>query len=133
MDLDLVMNELEQALDTIEGLRIATVGQKPTPPMAYISYPDTIDYDQTYGRGSDSMDLQAVIVVGITQARSTRRALAAYCDGGDDQAVKTVLEGFTYATCDSVTVPSVDFDVLRIEAVDYMAAMFAIKVVGRGQ
>lgn len=127
------MDELGQALDTIEGLRVAVVGEKPIPPAAYVSYPDSIDYDQTYGRGSDAMDLQAVLIVGQTVHRSTRRQLAAYCDGNGSESVKTVLEGFTYQTCDSVTVPSVDFDVVRLGAIDYMAAMFAIHVVGSGR
>lgn len=133
MDLDAVMDELGQALDTIDGLRVAIVGEKPLPPAAYISYPEGIQYDGTYGRGTDTMDLQAVVIVGQTKAKNTRRLLAAYCDGNDTGSVKTMLEAFDYQTCDSVTVPSVDFDVIRLGAIDYMAAMFAIHVVGSGQ
>lgn len=133
MDLDLVMDELGQALDTIEGLRVCVVGEKPVPPAAYVSYPESIDYDHTYGRGADTMELQAVVIVGQTVHRSTRKQLAAYCDGNGDQSIKTVLDGFNYQQCDSVTVTSVDFDVVRLGAIDYMAALFAIHVVGSGR
>lgn len=132
MDLEAVMDELGQALATIDGLRVAVIGEKPLPPAAYVSYPEVINYDLTYGRGSDSMDLQAVVIVGQTKAKNTRRLLAAYSDGNDTGSVKTVLEAFDYQTCGPVTVPSVDFDVIRLGAVDYMAAMFAIHVVGSG-
>lgn len=132
MDVELVMDELEQALGTIEGLRVMVVDQAPVPPAAYVSYPESIAYDNEYGRGSDTMDLQAVLVIGRTNARATRKALAAYCDGNGNQSVKTVLEAFDYQTCDVVTVPSVEFDVVRVGAIDYMAALFAIKVTGSG-
>lgn len=127
------MDELGQALELVDGLHVAVVGEKPVPPAAYISYPESITYDATYGRGTDVMDLQAVVIVGQTKAKNTRRLLAAYCDGNDTGSLKTQLEAFDYQTCDSVTVPSVDFDVIRLGAVDYMAALFAIHVVGSGQ
>lgn len=127
------MDELGQALELVDGLHVAVVGEKPVPPAAYISYPESITYDATYGRGTDVMDLQAVVIVGQTKAKNTRRLLAAYCDGNDTGSLKTQLEAFDYQTCDSVTVPSVDFDVIRLGALDYMAALFAIHVVGSGQ
>lgn len=132
MDVELVMDELEQALRTIEGLRVCVVGEHPHPPAAYVSYPESITYDLEYGRGSDEIDLQAVVVIGRTIDRATRKALAAYCDGNGDQSIKTVLEQFDYQECDVVTVPSVEFDVVRLAAIDYMAALFAIKVTGGG-
>ncbi len=132
MDVELVMDELEQALRTIEGLRVCVVGEHPKPPAAYVSFPETIVYDKEYGRGSDEINLQAVLIIGQTNARNTRRALAAYCDGNGNQSVKTVLEAFDYQTCDVVVVPSVEFDVVTLARIDYMAALFSIQVTGSG-
>lgn len=126
------MDELGQALALVDGLRVAVVGEKPIPPAAYISYPDAMNYHGTYGLGQQTMELQAVLVVGKTVDRATRKNLGAYCDGNDSGSVKTVLESFDYQTCDSVTVTGVDFDVVRLGAIDYMAAIFAISVSGSG-
>ncbi len=133
MDLNAVMQELSDVLEGIDGLRIAVVGEKPVPPAAYVTWPESITYDATYGRGSDVMDLQAVVIVGRTVDRAVRAKLAAFCDGNDTGSVKTVLEDHSYITADSVTVPSVEFDIVRLGAIDYLAAMFAIHVVGSGQ
>lgn len=132
MDLDLVMSELSDALDTIDGLRVAIVGEKPVPPAAYISYPESMDYHGTYGLGQHKMTLQAILIVGRTVDRSTRKALAAYCDSNDTASVKTALESGTYTSCDVVTVTGVDFDVVRLAAIDYMAAIFTVDVSGSG-
>lgn len=132
MDLEAVMVELETALDQIDGLRVFTVGDKIVPPAAFITYPAGIDFDQTYGRGSDVMELQAVVVVGRTVARETRAALAAYCAGSGDASVKAALESYSYTEAEVVTVPHVDFDVHTIAGVDYMAAIFTVNIAGQG-
>lgn len=132
MDLDAVMTEIGEHLD-VTGLRLAVVGEKPVPPAAYVSYPESITFDRTYGRGMDSMDLQVVVVVGRTAVvRATRTALAAYCAGSGDNSVKEALEGTAYDSCDSVTVTGVEFDVVPLAGVDHMAAIFSVNVVGQG-
>ena len=132
MDLDAVMDELGQALDTIDPLRVAVIGEKPIPPAAYVSYPESMDYHGTYGLGQHKMELQVILIVGRANDRATRKNLAAYCDSNDTQSVKTALESFAYTTCDVVTVSAVDFDVVRLAAIDHMAAIFNIQVSGSG-
>jgi hypothetical protein len=132
MDLDAVMTEIGEHLD-VTGLRLMVVGEKPVPPAAWVSYPDSIEFDKTYGRGSDSMELQVGVVVGRTAvARATRKAIAAYCAGSGDNSVKEAIEGTPYESCDSVTVTGVEFDVVDLAGVDYMAALFSVSVVGSG-
>lgn len=126
------MEEVSDRLATIDGLRIAVVGEKPVPPAAYVTYPESITFDGAYGRGQDSMELQIVVIVGNVIARATRTALAAYCEGNGTDSVKSVVDGDDYVSCDSVTVTGVDFDVVRVASIDHMAAMFAVKVVGSG-
>jgi hypothetical protein len=132
VDLEAVMGELEVALATVSGLRVITVGDKATPPAAFITYPDGITFDVTYGRGSDSMELMAVVLVGRTVARETRKALAAYCEGSGSASVKAALEAYTYTSAEVVNIPHVDFDVHTVAGVDYMAAVFTIEITGQG-
>lgn len=132
MDLEAVMGELELALGTVSSLRVLTIGDKVTPPAAFITYPPGIDFDATYGRGSDTMELQAVVVVGKTVARETRKALAAYCIGAGTDSVKAALEAYAYTTAEVVHVPHVDFDVQAVAGVDFMAAIFTIQITGQG-
>lgn len=132
MDLEAVMGELETALATVDGLRVITVGEKATPPAAFISYPDGIDFDATYDRGSDTMELLAVVVVGRMVARETRKALAAYCAGSGSDSVKAALEAYEYTSAEVVHIPHVDFDVHTVAGVDFMAAVFTIEITGQG-
>lgn len=132
MDLEAVTVELETALGGIASLRVATVGDKVVPPAAFITYPATIEFDATYDRGSDTMELQAVVVVGRTVARETRSALAAYCAGSGAASVKAALESYAYTAAEVVTVSHVDFDVQAVAGVDYMAAIFTINITGQG-
>jgi hypothetical protein len=134
MDLEAVMGELEAALATVPSLagRIVTVGDKVVPPAAFVLYPEGIDFDATYGRGSDTMELQAVVVAGKTVARATRKTLAAYCKGSGPDSVKTLLEEYEYTSAEVVTVPRTDFETVTIAGVDYMAAIFTINITGPG-
>lgn len=132
MDLDTVMTEIGTALDGISGLRIAVAGEKVVPPAAWVRWPGSITFDGTYGRGSDSMELDAVVVVGRTVDRSTRKALAAYCKGSGSSSVKAAVDGGTYTAAHSVTVTGVEFDVVDVAGIDYVAAIFSIDVVGSG-
>lgn len=132
MDLDLLMTEIGTALDTITGLRIAKVGEKPIPPAAYVAYPSEIVYDATYGRGSDTMALEVVVVVGKTVDRTARKHIAAYCNGSGSASIKATLDGYAWTKCDSLRVSKVEFDVVSIAAVDHMAAIFSIDITGSG-
>ena len=103
-----------------------------TPPAAVVSYPETIDFDQTYGRGADKMTIPVVVVVGRASDRAARDALGAYCDGSGASSVKAVLESGTYTAFHTVRVESIEFDVVTIAAVDYMAALFDLDIAGSG-
>jgi hypothetical protein len=134
MDYEALFVELEAALATVPSLtgRVAVVGEKVTPPSAFIALPEGVDYDGTYQRGEDSTELQAIVVVGRTVARETRAAVLAYVAGSGTDSVKAALESYTYTECDVVDVPHADLDVATIAGVDYMAAIFTIKITGQG-
>jgi hypothetical protein len=128
-----VMEELAAALGTIPGLRATPFPtMKPNVPQGMVMYPTRIDYDQTFGRGMDSMEIPVVVVVGITTDLSTRKALSFYCDGKGAKSVKAALEVRTYTAMDEVQVVSVEFLEVTYNGIPYLAAEFTLNIAGQG-
>lgn len=129
-----VANELTTRLRTISGLRVfgyppATV----TPPAAIVSYPERIDFDQTYGRGMDRIPSWPIlVVVGKATDRTARDRIYDYAAATGSLSIKAVLEGGTYTSFDDVHVVSCEFDVVGIAGIDYISALFTVDIAGRG-
>lgn len=133
MNLASVMDELAEALSVIDGLRpFPYWASRVTPPAAIVGWPDPINYDSTMARGSDEFTLPVWIVVGQTDARSARDALAAYLDGSGTSSVKAALDGGTYTACDSVRVATARVESIAIAGIDYLAAVLDVEITGRG-
>ena len=133
MDVARVMDDIADRLDSIEGLRVHhSPPARVTPPAAVVSYPDRIEFDTTYRRGADRLTLPVVVVIGRPSDDATREALGAYCDGSGPRSVKGVLESWAYSALHELTVTRIEFDVVTIAAVDYMAAVFTLDVIGTG-
>jgi len=133
MNLAAVMDAISARLDTIAGLRCFPYPPaKLTPPAAVVSYPDTYTFDETYGRGMDRISLPVVVVVGKVSDRAARDQLGAYCNGSGASSVKQVLESGTYTAFHAVRVASIEFDVVSIAGVDYIAALFTLDIAGSG-
>ena len=133
MDLSAVMDEIADQLDTIVGLRVVAYpdGQV-NPPCAIVAMPSSLDFDETYGRGSDRLTLPVVVLVSGTVPRAARDALGAYCDGSGASSVKAVVEAGTYTSFDSVRVTGITFDAYTYGAVTYPAAIFDLDIYGNG-
>lgn len=128
-----VMDQLATALGTISGLRVFPYPPDSlNPPAAVVSYPDTLTFDETYGRGMDRISIPVVVVVGRVSDRASRDQLSAYCNGSGDSSIKAALESSTYTACSTVRAASVDFDVVTIGGTDYMAALFTLDISGSG-
>lgn len=134
MNLEAVAGELTLALKTITGLRVPPWGvESISPPAAVIALPERIDYDATYGRGSDRYpDVAVVVLVGKPTERVARRQVAAYADGSGPKSVKAALDAYKYTTCDSVRVAWAEFDGARYAGIDYLAAIFHLDITGKG-
>jgi hypothetical protein len=104
-----------------------------TPPAAIVSYPEKVDFDETYGRGMDRIpDWPVVVVVGKATDRTARTRIYQYAAATGSNSLKTVLQAHTWAACDVLTVTSVEFDVVTIGAIDYIAALFHLDITGQG-
>lgn len=135
MRLNLVMDEVATVLKRITGLRVdaypaATVNA----PAGYVSYPQSIDFDEEYQRGGDQFtDLPFVLLGGEATERHTRDVIAGWASGDGPDSVKAQMEAHTWTTCDDLTVTACEFDVETIAGIPYLAAIFKATVVGPGE
>ena len=133
MNLADVMDEVGDQLDTIEGLRVFRYPPDlVVAPAAVVTYPAEYLYDATYGRGSDTMDLRVIVLVGKVSDRKSRDLIAAYVNGSGPASVKAVLEAGEYTAFDTVRVEGVEFDVIKVAAVEHLAASFTLDITGTG-
>lgn len=133
MNLATVMDQLASQVATISGLRVyAYPPGSLTPPAAVVGYPDTYEFDKTYGRGMDRLTLPLVLVVGKATERTTKDRLAAYCNGSGASSIKAVVESGAYSAFHRVTVTDITFDAVSIGGTEYMAALFNIDIAGQG-
>ena len=134
MDLGAVMQEIADQVDTIADLRV--YGYPPdsvNAPAAIVTYPGSLDYDGSYGRGMDRIpDLTVVVLVGKVSERTARDRVSLYCNGSGAASIKAVVEAGTYTEFDTVRVASVSFDIVLLGAVEYLAATFTLDIAGQG-
>lgn len=134
VNLEDVAAELEAALRTVAGLRVAPWGvEQVQPPAAVIDAPERVDYDQTYGRGVDKFtDWPVYVLVPKTNDRTSLRTLARYAAGAGPTSVKAAVESYGYTTCDEVQVVWAEFDTARYAGTDYLALILHIDIQGKG-
>jgi hypothetical protein len=131
-----VLEELAGRVRPIPGLNscLPYPPDRLVPPGGFLRLPDTIEFDTTYGRGTDSMDMFLLIVAGKVDAASAHRHLAKYASGSGEHSVKARIEAAdpTPTSYDDAHVRSCDFAVTDIASVPLLAAIFTIRVVGNG-
>lgn len=134
VNLSAVMDAIAAKVDLIDPLNVYSwPTDSVSPPAAIVAYPEDYAFDLNYGRGQDTITLPVWVVVGRVHDRSTKVDLAAYCDGSGPKSVKQAIEVETYSgVLDDAQVQHIDFDAIQIAGTDYMAAMFTVKITGRG-
>lgn len=135
MNLNDVMDEVGQAMESITGLRVFPFpGASITPPAGYVSYPQSVDYDETYGRGVDQItDLSIVLLAGDVYTKQARDLVAEWASGNGPKSVKKAIESWPWSSCDDVTITSCEFDGETISGVLYLAANFKATITGPGK
>lgn len=132
MNLNDVNEELATAIGVTGVRAYPWAKDQVSPPAAIVMLPTSYQFDQTYGRGSDTATIDVVVLVGRANDRAAFAELATYCDGSGTASVKAALDGGTYTACDSVRTETVTFDVVRVGGVDYLAGTFTVSVFGSG-
>jgi hypothetical protein len=78
-------------LATIPGLRVAAeIPDNPNPPIAVVM-PNTITYDEAFGRGASQYNFTVTVIVGRAADRIAQRKLNDYASPGA-QSVKAAIE-----------------------------------------
>ena len=129
-----VMDQIGDQLDTIEGLRAYRYPpDSVVVPAAIVTYPENVTYDETMRRGMDRYpDLSVIVMVGKVSDRASRDRISVYADGTGDKSIKTVVESGTYTAFDSVRVTGIEFDIVSMAGVEYLAATFNLDIAGPG-
>jgi hypothetical protein len=133
MNLGEVMAEVAAAADEIEGLRcFAYPISEANPPTFWLDLPETVTFDQTYGRGSDRIDFYAYVVVAQNLDRAQAARLAAYMSGSGPASIKQAVEAAEYEACDVVRITTAEFQWITVAATAYPGVRFSIEVRGKG-
>jgi hypothetical protein len=79
-------------LDTIAGLTVTTNPLATiVPPMALVT-DGTIEYDQTFGRGSDRLTIMVMVYVSLTASEKSVAEARLYKSGHGAKSIKAALE-----------------------------------------
>ncbi len=128
-----VMDELGAALEAIPNLRVFPFpADTASPPAALVGYPDTIQFDVAMGRGVDRVTFPVFVLVGRLSDRSSREALGPFLDGAGAHSVKQALKDGTYVAASTVRAASARVEVVTMNSIDYLAAIFSVDVTGSG-
>jgi hypothetical protein len=137
MDLFAVMAEVATALRTLPNMAgrvtewdVGTVSGN----SMLVTLPDSIDFDQTYGRGSDKFsDMIVMLLLPRGNVRAAYKTMGPYVKGSGASSVKQVLEAYAYTTCDRAIVTRCGFDEVADRAgTPYLAASFHLDIYGNG-
>lgn len=92
-----IREAVAEALKVIPGLdAFAWMKANPTPPSAHV-YPDSIEYDQTQGRGHDNVYLIVQAFVGILDDRGAQERLDRMLAPDGPDSIKAALEADRYS------------------------------------
>lgn len=134
MDLGNVMQAVADRIATIAGLHVyAYPPDTVQPPAAIVTYPGTLTFDETYGRGMDRIeDLGVVLLVGKVSDRASRDLITKWVKGSGAASVKAVIESGTYTAFDTVRVVKAEFDIIAVAGVEHLAATLTLDIAGTG-
>ncbi|CAB4157227.1 hypothetical protein UFOVP688_9 [uncultured Caudovirales phage] len=84
---------LATRLATITGLRTAaTIPDNPNPPIAIV-IPDSINFDDTFHRGMDTLNFKILVIVGRADERTAQNSIDGFCATSGSSSVKAAIEG----------------------------------------
>jgi hypothetical protein len=128
-----VMEELRARVATVIPRAYAFEIGAGVPPLAIVTFPDSYEFDATYGRGSDTGTFKVVVVVGKPSERTAVARLGAYCDGSGPESVKAAVEvPDVYTAMDTARLARWTFAPYTEGGTEYLSATADIDVTGKG-
>lgn len=139
MDLYAVMQEVDARLKTVPTLTtdIGFPGKLARVPAAVQYPPERIDFDLTYGRGTDVYDdLLIVVFVGRSSPRQALKDITPFLAGSGSKSIKAKVDmsaAAPYTSCADLQVQWAELDdTATIGGGTYLAAHFHCKITGLG-
>ncbi len=96
------------------------------PPAAIVGYPDELEFDVTFGRGSDRAVIPIWIVCGNVHDKTARDTLSGYIAGAT--GVKDALDGDLGGAVQTARVTDCQIEKIDIGGVEYISARFDLEV-----
>jgi len=122
---------LAAQLATIRGLRTAaTVPDNPAPPVAVI-VPVNVEYDTSFGRGTDTYTFSVLLIVGRMSERTAQTTLDAYINPTGATSIKAAINADPTlgGACQSARVTNmVNYGSLIVGDTEYLSADFQITI-----
>ena len=133
MKLSALRTALEDVLRTIDGLNVQpTQGGATVPPCARVVVAG-VQFDDTMGRGMDTVQCQVVVDVSRADDVEGLSMLDEYVQGHGDRSIKAVLETATGTGLSFVRVRSTEVGTRSTsDGAEFMSATFAVEAVVSG-
>lgn len=141
MNIEDVSDEIATRLRTVAGLRVHQDDPGSIdPPCVAIALPEDVQFDQTYGRGSDRISWSLALIVArldSDKARLTRR-LSPYLAGAGPVSIKQVIESddaniYTrYTAFHTIRLVRAEIAILQYGSIDYQGVIFEADIFGQG-
>lgn len=132
LDLVAVMDGIAAAAIEAELVLGSRVYEWPTlnvtPVCLVVGYPTALNYDATFGRGSDRATFPVWLIAGRVDARTTRDAIAQYIGPDGVTSVKTALDGDLGGVVQSCRVTAATIEAANIGGIDYQAVRFDLDI-----
>lgn len=128
------MEEIADKLSMFTGINVFSYPtDSVSPPAGILSYPEKIQYDETYGRGEDIFEtLPLYMITNRTDSKSARNQMSDWTDPKGNRSVKTFLDTQKYSFCEAVLVTNATFDTVDIAGVEYTCVVFELNISGEG-
>lgn len=123
-DVMYVTNQIVEALQTIDGLRVLNrPTQNVSPPWAAVSFP-RVTFDTTYGRGLDRLEYEVTVIVGMRNERTAIERVTEYI-----AEVKDAIE--SHDEFETAWVVSGNVEVIPLgdtNPIDYLGIVFQVVI-----
>jgi len=128
-----IADELADKLEVISGLRVYRfLPDQVSAPAAIVGYPQTIDFDTSYGRGVDMITMPVYVLIDRTWDRSTAERFSGLTAGSGASSVKAALEAKPNLVYSTARVRQADFSVITVSGLFYWVATFLVDITGSG-
>lgn len=126
LDLGAVMDSIAALVQDSGWRAYAWPSDSVSVPCAVVGYPENIDFDTTFVRGSDSAVIPLWFVVGRTSDRTARDEISRVITGAN--SIKETLDGDLSGAVQTARVTDCQVEEITIEGIKYISAKFLIEI-----